>query len=109
MLPSALASTLAWAPVPVVDALVIVTAALACGMALTTRLTKRLGVTASLLAGLAVLTRPSWLLLCLAVLVLLLWLLGRGIPGRRPRPAWLRIEAVVTGVTAIAAVVALLS
>ena len=99
------AAMLPQAPLPITDALLVVTAALACGMAVTNQLARRLGAAASVLAVLALAFARTWLSLAVAVLVLLLWLLGRGVPSRRPRPAWMLALAAITAGAAVAAVV----
>ena len=89
----------------IADALVIVAAMLAVGMAVSNRLTKRLGLAAALLGlGAAIAVRTP-LVALLEIAVLALWLIGRGIPGRRPRPVPVRLLAGVLAVLAIASVV----
>ena len=92
-------------PVPVADGVVLVVAALVCGMVVSTRLTKRLGLAATLLGLVALVIGRSPLLVLLEIGIALLWLLGRGVPGRRPRPLWMVVLALATGVLAIAAAV----
>lgn len=93
-------------PAPLADGLVIVTAVLAVGMAVSNVLTKRLGPAAAILGLAALVCVRTPLALGLEAGLLALWLVGRGIPSRRRRPAWVLILAVVVAVLAIAGVVA---
>jgi len=50
---------------------------------------------------------PSWTAVALVVGIGGFWLFDRGIPGNRPRPAWLRLAALLLVV--VAAAVAMLT